>query len=73
MLELFERSYAALEGLQCDILLAPHPAFTRVFEKLAAREKGNADAFIEPGACKAYVAAGRDSLKRRVAQEQVAR
>jgi metallo-beta-lactamase class B len=70
LLKAFETAYARLETMRCDILLTPHPAFARVFERLAAREKGNADAFIDPGACKAYVAAGRKNLAARVATEQ---
>jgi len=37
--------------------------------KLAARDAGTADAFIDPGACKRYVAAGRQNLAARVAKE----
>jgi len=65
----FETSYAALEALPCDILLTPHPGFSEAFEKLAARDAGKADAFIDPGACKRYVAAGRKNLAARVATE----
>ena len=65
----FAKSYATLEGLPCDILLTPHPGFAEVFEKLAARDAGKADAFIDPGACKRYVAAGRKNLTARVATE----
>ena len=36
--------------MRCDILLTPHPAFAQVLEKLAAREAGKADAFVDPGA-----------------------
>jgi len=70
LLKGFEKSYATLEGLPCDILLTPHPAFAEVFEKLAAREAGKADAFIDPGACKRYAAAGRKNLAARIAREK---
>ena len=66
----FEGSYARLETMRCDILLTPHPAFSRVFERLAARDKGNADAFVEPDACKKYVASARENLARRLAAER---
>ena len=66
----FETSYAALERLKCDILLTPHPAFAQLLEKLAAREAGKADAFIDPGACKAYVATARANLARRLETER---
>jgi metallo-beta-lactamase class B len=70
LLKAFDSTYARLELMRCDILLTPHPEFAQVLEKLAAREGGKADAFIDPGACKAYAASGRRSLARRVATEQ---
>jgi metallo-beta-lactamase class B len=66
----FEATYAGLEAIRCDILLTPHPAFAQVFEKLAARDAGKADAFIDPGACKAYAATGRRNLAARLATER---
>jgi metallo-beta-lactamase class B len=69
LLKGFEQAYTALEGVKCDILLTPHPGFAQVLEKLAAREAGKADAFIDPGACKAYAASGRRNLAARVATE----
>ena len=69
----FEQSYTRLEMVKCDILLTPHPAFAEVFEKLAARDAGKADAFIDPGACKRYVAAGRQNLAARVERERAGR
>jgi len=65
-----ETSHATLERLKCDILLAPHPAFAQVLQKLAAREAGKADAFIDAGACKTYVAAARKNLAVRLATER---
>ena len=70
LLKAFERTFTALETMRCDILLTPHPAFSRVFQRLAAREAGKADAFIDPGACKAYVATARKNLARRLATEK---
>jgi metallo-beta-lactamase class B len=66
----FEISYARLERMRCDILLTPHPAFAQLLEKLAAREMGKADAFIDPDACKAYAANGRNSLATRLERER---
>lgn len=66
----FEQTFAALETMRCDILLTPHPAFAQVLEKLAAREMGKTDAFIDPGACKAYAATGRKNLATRLETER---
>jgi metallo-beta-lactamase class B len=66
----FEVSYERLERMRCDILLTPHPAFAQLLEKLAAREMGKADAFIDPDACRAYAATGRKSLAARLERER---
>ena len=70
LLKEFEHSFAVLETMRCDILLTPHPEFSRVFDRLAARDAGNAEAFIDAGACKAYVAGARTALARRLATEK---
>ena len=70
LLKAFDHTFAALETMRCDILLTPHPGFARVLEKLAAREGGKADAFIDSGACKRYAADGRKNLAARVAREK---
>jgi len=66
----FEQTFTALETMRCDILLTPHPAFAQLLEKLAARERGKTDAFIDPGACKAYAASGRKNLATRLETER---
>jgi metallo-beta-lactamase class B len=70
LLKGFEHALAALETMRCDILLTPHPGFVRLFEKLAARDAGKADAFIDPGACKAYAAVARKNLATRLETER---
>jgi metallo-beta-lactamase class B len=67
----FEKSFAALEAMPCDILLTPHPGFSDTLKKLEAREKdGKADAFIDPGACKMLAASSRQGLAKRISQEK---
>lgn len=70
LLQAFEQGFATLEALPCDILLAAHPAPAQVLEKLAAREAGKADAFVDGTACRQYVAAARRNLATRLATEQ---
>jgi metallo-beta-lactamase class B len=70
LLKAFEHTFVAFENMRCDILLTPHPAFAQVLEKLAAREMGKADAFIDPGACKTYAATGRKNLAARLETER---
>ena len=67
----FEKSFAALEKMPCDILLTPHPGFSSVLQRLEARDKGGKpDAFIDSGACKKLVQASREGLAKRLAQEK---
>ncbi|HVH11463.1 MAG TPA: subclass B3 metallo-beta-lactamase [Longimicrobium sp.] len=60
----FERGYATLEALRCDILITPHPGASSLWERL---EAGN---LIDPDACKRYAAAARQALARRLATER---
>ncbi len=73
VLQDFEKSYRTLEALPCDIVVTPHPAFTNLFDKLAERDAGKADALVDAGACTRYAATGRTNLAQRVATERSAR
>ena len=66
----FEKSFAQLEAMPCDILLAPHPGFSGLFEALDRRQT-NEDSmvFVNPEACKNYAGEMRDWLARRIAEE----
>lgn len=66
----FERGHAVLERLSCDILVTTHPAASRLWERLEARERGDADALVDPGACRRYAAQAREQLARRVERER---
>jgi metallo-beta-lactamase class B len=66
----FERGHAALERLPCDVLLAPHPGFSEVFERLVKREAGDAEAFRNPSGCRDYAAWARQRLAERLAKER---
>ena len=70
IVDAFRRSIATIAGLPCDILLAPHPGFVQMDEKLARRAKGEADAFVDAGACRAYAEAAGKGLDARLAEEK---
>lgn len=65
----FATSFAMLSALPCDILLGAHPAQVELFERLAAREAGKADALIDNTACRRYVEAARKVFTARMATE----
>lgn len=67
----FEKSFATLETMPCDILLTPHPGFSNTLARLEARDKGGKpDAFIDSGACKKLAQSSREGLAKRLAQEK---
>lgn len=65
----FERGFAVLERLRCDILLTPHPAASSLWERVAKRDAGDAAALVDPDACKRYAARSRTQLEARIARE----
>jgi metallo-beta-lactamase class B len=67
----FDKSFAALGGLPCDILLTPHPGGSDMLERLQRRDSGaDADAFITPDGCRQFVEASRADLSKRIDQEK---
>lgn len=69
----FERGHAALEQLRCDVLITPHPAASSLWERVAARDKGNATALVDRTACARYAANARKQLAKRIETESAAR
>jgi metallo-beta-lactamase class B len=65
----FEHGFSVLQQLKCDVLLTPHPDASRLWQRLAARDSGNADALVNPDACRSYADSARERLKRRIASE----
>ena len=67
----FERGFAVLERLSCDVLLTPHPAASRMWERLAAADSGTA--LRDPEGCRRLAAGARAALARRVERENAGR
>jgi metallo-beta-lactamase class B len=65
----FEKSIATIGALPCDILVPTHPSASHLFEQLARSERDGREAFVEPGACRAYAARGAASLTQRLKEE----
>lgn len=61
----FERGFAVLEELPCDILITPHPGASSFWERRASPER-----LVDPGACQRYAASARERLARRLADEE---
>ena len=62
----FERGFATLEGLRCDILVTPHPSASRLWERV------DAGSLVDASACRRYAATARTRLAERVARERAA-
>jgi metallo-beta-lactamase class B len=65
----FAKSFATLSALPCDILLTPHPTVSSFWERLAKRENGDTNGFVDSTACKRYADDARASLQKRLQQE----
>ena len=70
----FRRSIAKVAELPCDVLLAVHPSFGGMEDKLKRRRERQgqqpfADPFIDPTACRTYAADAAKRLDQRMADE----
>ena len=70
----FEQSIKVVAGLDCDILLTPHPEAFDVDVRLARRAQEPAsNPFVDRNACKAYAEGARQRLQQRVREEGAAK
>lgn len=66
----FERSIDVVAGLPCDILVAVHPGFSRMYDALRHRgDEPGAAPVVDRAACRAYAADARQRLRKRLADE----
>lgn len=71
--EAFEQGLTLIEHLSCDLLVTPHPGASGLWDRVEARESGDADALFDPGACRRYAERGREQLAGRIARERAGR
>jgi hypothetical protein len=50
-------------------VLTPHPDISKTMDRLERREKGEADAFVDSGACRAVAENFRAGMQKRLAKE----
>jgi metallo-beta-lactamase class B len=71
VLEDFQKSFAVLAKLPCDVLLTPHPEVADILGRLQRRDSGaDRDAFVNPGGCSVYADRARADLAHRIVTEQ---
>lgn len=68
-----ERSIERISNLPCDILIAVHPGFAGLDEKLSRRAADPAsEPFVDPKACRAYAQVAGTRLTKRLEEERAA-
>jgi metallo-beta-lactamase class B len=66
----FERGYATLERLSCDVLVTPHPGASSLWDRVSPSDGTIGSGFVDREACKRYAATSRQALQQRIAREQ---
>jgi metallo-beta-lactamase class B len=66
----FERSFALLNHLPCDIFLASHGSFFHFVEKHERLLCGDANAFIDPNSYKAYLRESEQEFRNKLARQR---
>jgi metallo-beta-lactamase class B len=66
----FERGYAVLERLSCDVLVTPHPGASSLWDRVSPSDGTIGLAFVDREACGRYAASARRALEQRVARER---
>jgi metallo-beta-lactamase class B len=66
----YERSFAKLRQLPCDVFLAPHGDFFRLDEKRARIEKGDVNPFIDPAEFRAFLQRSEQDFHRDLEKQQ---
>lgn len=68
----FERSFALLNHLPCDIFLASHGSFFHFVERHERLLHGDANALIDPEGYKAYVRESEQEFRNKLTQQKTA-
>ena len=66
----FEKSFALLNHLPCDIFLASHGSFFHFVEKHERLLRGEANAFIDPDGYKTYLRESEQEFRNKLAQQK---
>jgi metallo-beta-lactamase class B len=65
----FDMSFSRLSAVACDVLVTTHPEASDLWDRLARRDGGAADALVDPAACRRYADSARARLRARVETE----
>lgn len=68
----YERSFAKVAALRCDIALAPHPGMVDFWKRVARRDAGHPDALVDSTQCRAYANDARKDFEEELAKQRAA-
>jgi len=68
----FERSFALLKHLPCDIFLASHGSFFHFVEKHERLLRGDSNAFIDPDGYKTYLRESERDFRNKIGRQKSA-
>ncbi|HEX5489044.1 MAG TPA: subclass B3 metallo-beta-lactamase [Rhodanobacteraceae bacterium] len=66
----FEHSFGVVAALPCDVPLAPHPDMVDFWARVAKRERGDAQAMLDPTGCRSYSELARKSFEAQLAKQR---
>lgn len=66
----YERSFAMLAALPCDVALAPHPGMVDFWERVARRDRGDTEALVDSTRCRTYALGARASFETELARQR---
>lgn len=69
----YERSFAILRQLPCDIFLAPHGSFFRLAEKREQMKKGGPNPFVDPSEMRAFVDRSEHEFQQELKAQRAAK
>jgi len=67
----FHYSFAMVAKLRCDIALGPHPDMVDFWERVAKRERGDANALIDPDGCRAYAIDAHKNFEEELSKQRI--
>lgn len=67
----YERSFAKVAALPCDIALAPHPGMVDFWKRVAERDAGHPDALVDNTLCRAYADDARKEFEKELQKQRV--
>jgi len=66
----YERSFAKLRKIPCDVFLGPHAGFFKLDEKRKQLDAGKLDAFVDPTEMQKYVEESEAAFRKQLAEQQ---